>query len=101
MLNYDSWCSVSVAGATASTAGTQVVCVADGSVSLVASPASASFELGDWYGTSGDTGSGDPGTVSNDTSAASYSTGDAGAGCVSVCCPFTNGMGCPTTNQCP
>ncbi len=41
------------------------VCVAAGTVTLVASPLSSAFEIGPttWHGTSGDTGSGDPGTL--------------------------------------
>lgn len=100
VLNYDAWCSVKVAGGTGSVSATQTVCVADGAVTLEAVPASSSFQLGDWYGVTGDTGSGDPGTVSNGESTASVTVSGSTA-CVSVCCPFTGGSGCPGSNQCP
>jgi hypothetical protein len=101
--NYEAWCSVSVAGGTASSAAEQTVCVASGSVALTAT-ALASFQLGDWHGTSGDTGNGDPGTVTGSgpsaQSAATVMTSGSSA-CVWVCCPFTGGAGCPPGNQCP
>jgi hypothetical protein len=97
--NYLAWCSVSVDGGTASAAAEQTVCVADGSATLDAT-ALPGFVLGDWHGTSGDTGSGDPGTVSGGQSTAMVTVSGSSA-CVWVCCPFTNGTGCTTTNQCP
>jgi hypothetical protein len=97
--NYLAWCSVTVDGGTASAAAEQTVCVADGSVTLDATALSG-FELGDWHGTAGDTGSGDPGTVSGGQSQAKVIVSGSSA-CVWVCCPFTDGTGCPTTNQCP
>jgi hypothetical protein len=105
VLNYLAWCSVSIAGDKASAAKSQTVCVAEGTVDLVATPASAQFEIGPapWHDTAGDTGSGDPGTMSGSgTSETDKTTVDVtgSSKCVWVCCPFTNGTGCPTTDQC-
>ncbi len=95
------WCSVSVAGGAYSPADEQVVCVPPGTVSLAATPLSG-FELGPapWHDTAGDHGSGDPGTVSGgiDTTSVTVKTG---AACVWICCPFLDGGGCPSTDQCP
>jgi len=105
VLNYLDWCSVSVNGGSGSTAASQTVCVADGTVDLTAKPASAAFQIpSDWYGTSGDTGSGDPGTDTGGAEGTSAATVTATGTkmCVSVCCPFVGGTGCPATgNQCP
>jgi hypothetical protein len=99
VLNYLSWCSVSVGGVVASTADTQTVCVAAGDVTLDAT-ATTGFKLGLWHHTNGDTGSGDPGTVTSGDSKATV-TVPTTKNCVWVCCPFTNGTGCPATDQCP
>ena len=85
------------------------MCVAAGTVNLVASPLDATFEIGPttWHGTSGDTGSGDPGTlamVDAGVSATSSTTVavSTGSKCVWACCPFANGTGCTgLANQCP
>jgi hypothetical protein len=64
------------------------------------------FILGEdmWHHTDGDTGAGEPGTVTGTgqtaSSAATVTVGDADA-CVWVCCPFPDGSGCPATDQCP
>jgi hypothetical protein len=105
VLNFDGWCSVSIAGAKASTSPSQVACVPAGTVTLVASPTTG-FEIDGnlWHGTSGDKGMGDPGT---DTGAGAGETSSAtvlvskSTACVSVCCPFTDGSGCSSTNACP
>jgi hypothetical protein len=97
--NYLSWCSVTVNGGAASSSATQTVSVSPGNVTLTASPNSG-FMLGLWHHTASDTGSGDPGSVSGSTSTATTTVGNAAA-CVWVCCPFTDGTGCPTTDQCP
>ncbi len=97
--DYLSWCSVTVNGGAASSSAAQTVSVSPGNVTLTASPNSG-FMLGLWHHTSGDTGSGEPGTVSGSTSTATVAVGNA-ATCVWVCCPFTDGSGCPTTDQCP
>jgi hypothetical protein len=99
VLNYLSWCSVSVAGGATSAAGSQTVCVPDGAVTLSATALSG-FQLGDWYGVTGDTGSGTPGTVSNGTSTAMV-TASGTTQCVSICCPNTGTTDCPGSNQCP
>ena len=100
IMNFASWCSVSVNGATSVTDSTQVVCVHDGTIPVTATAASSSFILGNWYGTSGDTGSGDPGTVAGGTSSTTVVVSGA-KGCVSICCPFANGTGCTPGNACP
>jgi hypothetical protein len=99
--NYLSWCSVSVAGHAASSAGAQTVCVAAGTIALSAT-ALAGFELGPapWHHTDGDSGAGDAGTVTSGTSAASVTASGAST-CAWICCPFVGGTGCPTTDQCP
>lgn len=101
VINALDWCDVTVNGGTASGAGSQTVCVpANTDINLVAT-AHVGFELGDWHHTDGDTGTGDPGTVSGAMSTATFMTSASGTACVWVCCPFTGGAGCPTTNQCP
>ncbi len=102
--NYLSWCSVSVDGGAASTTGVQTVPVTVGNtVALVAEPASTSFTLGanTWHHTDGDTGGGEPGTVIESPLSSTAHLTITGSQCVAVCCPFTNGTGCPTTDQCP
>jgi hypothetical protein len=104
--NFDAWCSITVNGGTASTLGTQTVNVAPGSIALVAKEASATFEIGPttWHDTAGDTGTGDPGTLAGtgaaETSSTTVTVGTT-AKCVWACCPFANGTGCPTVDQCP
>jgi len=104
--NYLSWCSIAVNGGTASTGATQTINVMPGSITLVAKEASATFEIGPttWHGTAGDTGAGDPGTLAgtgaDETSSTTVTVG-ATAKCVWACCPFANGTGCPTADQCP
>jgi len=97
--NSFSWCSVSVNGNPASSAATQTATVSPGTYPLTAT-ALTGFKLGLWHHTTGDTGSGDPGTVSGLQSSATVGVGNS-AMCVWVCCPFTDGTGCPTTDQCP
>jgi hypothetical protein len=98
--NVDLWCTVSVNGGAGSAAAEQTVCVADGMVSLSAT-ANTGFVLGDWHGTTGDSGNGDPGTVSNGTSTAKVNVTGSSA-CVWICCPGSSGtLACPTTNACP
>jgi hypothetical protein len=98
--NYLSWCSVSVNGGSTSVAAVQTVSVTPGTIPLSATASSATFALGPWHHTAGDTGAGDPGTVSGGTSTASVVVGNTAA-CVWICCPFANGTGCPATDQCP
>ena len=97
--NFLSWCDVSVNGGAASATATQTVTVTPGTIPL-SMTAGAGFILGDWHHTTGDQGSGDPGTVSNGTSTTSVDV-DGGGACVWVCCPFPDGGGCPSADQCP
>ncbi len=105
--NYLNWCSVSIAGGAATTAATQTVCVASGAVTLVATAASATFELGPapWHDTVGDhDGSGDPGQVTGTGLAAMSTTMVDVSGtsaCAWVCCPLADGSGCAVPDQCP
>ncbi len=103
--NYLSWCSVSVAGGTASTNAVQTVPITSaGMKNLVATAASATFEIGPnmWHHTDGDTGSGDSGTVSGAMSTATVTVQTTASKCVWVCCPFSNGTGCSgLADQCP
>jgi hypothetical protein len=101
--NFDSWCSVAVGNNTTSSSPSQLVDVTPGTITLTATALSG-FILGDWFGVTGDTGSGTTGTVTGSgSSAVSTATVTVGstAACVSICCPFKSGSGCPTTNQCP
>jgi hypothetical protein len=99
------WCSISVNGSTPSAAPVQVVCVPPGTQQLAAT-ALVDFELGPWHDTAGDMGQGDPGTVTGTGQSAVISTtvvvGD-DPKCVWICCPYTDGDGCPPANQdqCP
>jgi hypothetical protein len=106
VMNYLSWCSVSVAGQAATSNSSQTTCVAAGPVSVTATALSG-FELGPapWHDTEGDSGAGDPGTVTGSgQSAMSMATVNTSgtSSCAWVCCPFSpGGNGCPTTNLCP
>ncbi|HEY5921568.1 MAG TPA: hypothetical protein VIV11_07850 [Kofleriaceae bacterium] len=95
------WCSVKVNNGAASSGAQQVVNVAPGVIPLSAEPLQG-FILGTdmWHHTNGDTGNGEPGTVTGMTSSAMVTVG-AAPKCVWVCCPFPDGSGCPTTDQCP
>jgi hypothetical protein len=102
--NYLSWCSVGINGGAMSTNASQTISATAGSeATMVAAPA-AGFELSNnmWHHSDGDTGSGDGGTVSGNTSTALRLIQN-GANCVWVCCPFVNppGTGCPAADQCP
>jgi hypothetical protein len=103
--NYLAWCSVSVAGGTASINESQTVCVPPGTVNLSAS-ARQGFDLSNapWHDTDGDTGQGDPGTLTGSGQTATRSTTEtvgSSADCVWVCCPTHGQSDCPTTDQCP
>jgi hypothetical protein len=73
----------------------------------VTATANAGFILGTapWHGTDGDTGNGEQGTLTgsgqSQQSAAVVTVSGTGTDCAWVCCPFPNGTGCPTSNQCP
>jgi hypothetical protein len=100
--NFKSWCSVGVNGATAATTAEQTVCLAPGSIPLVASAASGTFELGPdpwvYISGTGGTDSGIAGTVSGSMSTTAVVLGSS-PGCVLVCCPFTNGTGCTSSES--
>ncbi len=105
VLNYEVWCSVTVNGGDAAVADAETVCVPPGTTQLAAT-ALQFFELGPapWHDTAGDMGQGDPGTVTGSGASAVDSTTvvvGATPKCVWVCCPFDDGTGCPTTDQCP
>jgi hypothetical protein len=100
--NILAWCDVTVDGNPASGLSSQTVCVASGKKVDLTAVAHTGFKLGNtpWHDTDGDTGSGEKGTVTGTTSAATVTvTGT--ADCAWVCCEFTAGGGCPTTDQCP
>ncbi len=95
--NVFSWCSVTVAGGTASTAAVITTHVPPGQITLTAKGA-GTFILGPdmWHHVDGTTGNtGVAGTVAGDTSTAKITVG-ATAACAWVCCPFPNGSGCAT-----
>lgn len=103
--NYLSWCSVSVASGAAKSDATQTVCVPPGKVKLSAT-ARSGFDLGStpWHDTDGDTGNGDPGTVTGSGQSATSSTTEtvgSSPDCVWVCCPTSGTTDCPATDQCP
>jgi hypothetical protein len=105
VLNYEVWCSVTVNGGDAAVADAETVCVPPGTTQLAAT-ALQFFELGPapWHDTAGDMGQGDPGTVTGSGASAVDSTTvvvGATPKCVWVCCPFDDGSGCPTADQCP
>jgi hypothetical protein len=101
--NYLSWCSVSIDSGAASTAAQQSVPATTAEdATLVATAASGNFILGDWHHTDGDTsGAGEPGNVVGTMTTAKVMVTGTASKCVWICCPFTNGTGCPTADQCP
>jgi hypothetical protein len=102
VIDVSSWCDITVNGGTAFGGAMETVCVPESSDVTLVQTAHSGFILGNWFGTDADTGSGDPGMVSGSMSTAHVTTGAAGTtACVSVCCPFPGGTGCPTTNSCP
>jgi len=102
ILDDSAWCDITVNGGTAFPGAAETVCVpANSNVTLVET-AHSGFILGKWFGTTGDTGTGETGTVSGTMSTAHIMVGAAGTtSCVSTCCPFPAGTGCPTTDSCP
>ncbi len=96
--NYLSWCSVTVADEAPSTAADIEVCVPANSTVDLSATALAGFILGEgpWHDTNS------PGAPTGDPPH-SDTTVDVttGADCVWVCCPFPDGSGCPTADQCP
>jgi len=108
VLNFVSWCSVSINGQTASSATSVTASVAPGSTAtIVATPAGSEFHIGanPWFGVTQDEGGAAPGT-DDGTGATETSTASVvvtGNQCVSVCCqePNNSPTPCPATNPCP
>ena len=108
--NFLNWCSVEINGGAASTDATVTASVTAGSmVTIVATPADGSFEIGPdpWFGVDQNNGAAAPGTDvgsgTSETSTAVVTVNQAGAPqCVSVCCqePGNGPIPCPATNPC-
>ena len=108
--NFLNWCSVEINGGTASTDATVTASVTPASmVTIVATPANGSFEIGPdpWFGVDQNNGAAAPGTDvgsgTSETSTAVVTVNQAGAPqCVSVCCqePGNGPIPCPATNPC-
>ena len=111
VMNFLSWCSVSINGGPASTGATVTASVAPGSTAtIVAVPAGSGFEIGadPWFGVDqndGGAASGtDVGNGTSETSKATVAIPATGSGrCVAVCCqePGNAPVPCPTTSPCP
>jgi hypothetical protein len=108
VMNFDSWCSVTINGGTASTLAVVTASVPVGSTAtLVATPKNSSFIIGTdpWFGVTANDGGAaagtDTGEGSTETSTATVVVGGV-AQCVSVCCQFPNNtpVACPTINPC-
>jgi hypothetical protein len=111
VLNFLNWCSVEINGGPASTDATVTASVAAGEIAtIVATPASSSFQIGPdpWFGVDENGGAAAAGTNvgsgANESSTATVTmTPTGGPQCVSVCCqePGNGPVPCPTTNPCP
>ncbi len=108
VMNFLSWCSVSINGGAASTAASMDMPFDVGStVTVVARPASAAFMIGPdpWFGVTQDDGGpapgADMGTGTSETSTATVVVD--GNHCVSVCCqePGNSPIPCPAADPCP
>ena len=108
VMNFLSWCSVSINGGAASTnPSIMASIVAGGTATIVATPASSSFQIGadPWFGVGQNNGGAAPG-MDNGTGASETSTATVvitGNQCVSVCCQPPNNTPTPrpTTNSVP
>lgn len=109
VMNFLSWCSVTINGGTASTGASVTSSVAVGSTAtIVATPApNSSFQIGPdpWFGVTQNDGGAAAGT-DNGAGATETSTATVvvtGNQCVSVCCqePNNSPTPCPATNPCP
>jgi hypothetical protein len=110
VMNFLNWCSVEINGGTASTSGAVTASVLPGSVAtIVAIPASSSFEIGTdpWFGVDENDGGAangtDVGSGTSESSTAVVTISATGTpACVSVCCeePGNSPIPCPTTNPC-
>jgi hypothetical protein len=111
VMNFLSWCSVSINGGAASTGATVTASVTPGSVAtIVAAPAGNGFEIGTdpWFGVDqneGGAASGtDVGNGASETSKAAVTITASGTGqCVAVCCqePGNGPVPCPISSPCP
>jgi hypothetical protein len=108
VMNFRNWCSVTINGGAPSTGASVTGSVASGStVTVVATPASSAFMIGDnpWFGVTQNGGGAAPGmdkgTGTTETSTATVVV--AGDQCISVCCqePNNSPTPCPATNPCP
>jgi hypothetical protein len=109
--NFLNWCSVEINSGTASTDATVTASVASGTVAtIVATPASSSFQIGPdpWFGVDQNGGAAAAGTEvgsgASESSTATVTITQTGVPqCVSVCCqePGNAPVPCPTTNPCP
>jgi hypothetical protein len=110
VMNFFNWCSVEINGGTASTDATVTASVTPGSMAtIVATPASSSFQIGTdpWFGVDqngGGAASGtDMGSGMSESSKTMVTISETEtARCVSVCCqePGNSPTPCPTTNPC-
>jgi hypothetical protein len=98
VINALNWCNVSVNGSGFATGNPAPICVGAGTVDVKAT-AQNTFKLGPWFHTTGDTGSGDKGTISDagvPTSSTTVTVTNADK-CVWICCPsIANPTDCPT-----
>jgi hypothetical protein len=108
VMNFMSWCSVTVNAGPSSSSSSVTASVAAGSTAMiVATPASSSFQIGadPWFGVTQDDGGAAPG-MDNGTGTSETTTATVvvvtGNRCVSVCCqlPGNGPPPCPTTNPC-
>lgn len=108
--NFLNWCSVEINGGPPSTSATLTAFVGRGSpVTIVATPADSSFEIGPnpWFGVDQNNGAAasgtDVGSGATETSTATVTINQTGAPqCVSVCCqePGNGPIPCPATDPC-
>jgi fibronectin-binding autotransporter adhesin len=111
VMNFLSWCSVSINGGASSTGANATASVTGGSTAtIVITPASGAFQIGGdpWMGVDQNGGGPAPGvdvgSGSTETSTATVTITKTGTTqCVSVCCqePNNSPTPCPTTNPCP
>ncbi len=108
VMNFLSWCSVSINGGATSSAATVTTSVPTGAITTITiTPASSAFEIGadPWFGVTQNDGGAAPGIdVGSGVTETSTATVFVSANqCVSVCCeePNNSPTPCPTTNSCP
>jgi hypothetical protein len=112
VLNYDKWCTVTINGGTAFNGASGTATVAAGSTATIVATPNAHFAIGDgggsngpWFGINQNDGGLAAGTIAGsgatETTTGTVTIGAGPTQCVSVCCEFSTGGGCPTTNPCP